>query len=114
MDSQLLDMVFKILMFLPFVVILVYISLKYGGSGLQKLQNGKFIKVLERVPISKENNIMVIKMGSSAYVVTSTSKSIEILKELNSEEVAQLQEAKAVPQYKGLKDMYANFTRKGR
>jgi flagellar protein FliO/FliZ len=114
MDGQLLSMILKIVLFLPFVVLLIYISLKYGGTGLRRLQNGKFIKIIERVPISKENNILVIKMGSKAYVVTSTNNSIEILKELDDAEAVSLVVGKAPPQYKGLKDMYINLKRKGR
>jgi flagellar protein FliO/FliZ len=114
MDTQLLDMIVKILLFLPFVVLLIYISLKYGGTGLRRLQNGRFVKIIERVPISKDNSIMVIKMGEKAYVVTSTNKSIEILKELDSEETAELEAGKVAPSYKGLKDIYSNFKRKGR
>lgn len=114
MDSQLWGMVVKIVIFLPFVVFLIYLVLKYGGTSLQKVHNGRFIKIVERVPISKDNNIMVIKMGSKSYVVTSTVHSIEILKELEDDEEIELMESKVVPQFNGIKDIYDKLKRKGR
>lgn len=114
MDSELVKMFINILLILPFIVFLIYISLKYGGTGLQKLQNGRLIRILERVPISKENSILVVKIGSKSYVITSTNHSIEILKELDESEELKLLESKTNLKLGGIKDIYSNFTRKGR
>lgn len=114
METGLLTMIMKIVVFLPFIIFLIYIVLKYGGTSLQKMQNGRFIKILERVTISKENSLMVVKMGDKSYIMTSTSHSIEILRELEGEEEIKLQESKVIPEYKSLKDMYLNLKGKGR
>lgn len=115
MDSGLLTMIFKIVVFLPFIIFLIYIALKYGGTGLQKMQNGRFIKILERVQVSKDNSIMVVKMGEKSYVMTSTPHSMEILRELDTEEDKRLSVQKAIPEYRyrSLKEMYVNFKRRG-
>lgn len=114
MDLELLNMIFRIAIVLPFILILVYISLKYGGTKLQKMQDGKFIKILEKVPVSKDNSIMVVKMGNKAYVVTSTNSKIDILRELNGDEEVKLAASREIPQFASLKDFYLNIKRKGR
>ena len=106
MDLQLWWMFLKIIIFLPFILILIYISMKYGGSKLQDIQNGKYIKVLERTPISKENSLLVVIIGQKGYVIASTNGKIEIISELSKEEVATVQATKAIPQYENLKDFY--------
>ena len=79
MDKQLLEMLLNIILVLPFILLLIYISLKYGGSKLQSIQNGKFIKVMERVPLTKDSSIMVVKIGDKAFIMSASGSKTEIL-----------------------------------
>lgn len=106
MDLQFWWMFLKIVIFLPFILLLIYISMKYGGSKLQNIQNGKYIKILERAPISKENSLLVVKVGQKGYVMASTNGKIEIISELSQEEIIEVEASKAIPQYEDLKDFY--------
>lgn len=106
MDMQFWWMLFKVVVFLPFILMLIYITMKYGGNKLQDIQNGKFIKVLERTAISKENNLLVVKIGQNGYVMSSTNGKIEILLELSQAEIAAAEESRTIPQYRDLKDFY--------
>lgn len=114
MNKEILTMLLKICAFLPFILFLVYAVLKYGGTNLQKLQNGRYLKILERIPVSKDNSLMVIKMGDKSYVVSSTTHRIEILKEIGEEEGKTLLDQKPLPELSSLRDLYNNFKRKGR
>lgn len=106
MDVQFWWMFLKIVIFLPFILILIYISMKYGGSKLQNIQNGKYIKILERASISKENSLLVVKIGQKGYVMASTNRKIEIITELSQEEIIEIEASKVIPQYENLKDFY--------
>ncbi len=106
MDWQFGWMLLKIIIVLPFILLLIYISIKYGGSKLQNVQNGRYIKILERVPISKENNILVVKIGDKGYVITSASGKIDIISELEKNEIIKIEVSKTIPQYTNLKDFY--------
>lgn len=112
MDSQFWLMLFKILLALPFLIVLIYLSLKYSGSKLQSIQNGKYIKIVERVAISKENSLLVARIGNKGYVLTSTNGRIDILLELSDEELLKLEEVKVIPQYANLKDFYEKVIKK--
>jgi flagellar protein FliO/FliZ len=106
MDFNFWIMLLKIVVFLPFILVLFYLSVKYGGSKLQRLQNGKFIKVLERVALSKEASLVVVRIGDKGYVLTSASGKVDTLLELSDEELKKLDASKDIPEYSSLKDFY--------
>ncbi|MBU3142298.1 flagellar biosynthetic protein FliO [Clostridium sp. CF012] len=106
MDGEFLMLLIKILLFLPFILLILYLSLKYGGDKLQKLQDGRYMKVLDRIALSKENSILVVKIGEKAYAVSSSSKEINILFEVPQEEIITIQNAKEIPQYKDMKELF--------
>ncbi|MPN02591.1 hypothetical protein SDC9_149807 [bioreactor metagenome] len=105
MDLQFFATLLKIIVVLPFVLMLIYISIKYGGGKLQDLQKGKYMKVLDRLSLSKENNILVVKIGEKAYVVSSVQGKIEILFEVPSEDIIKIECSKEIPEYRNIKDL---------
>ena len=97
-DGEFWMLLIKIIAFLPLILILLYLSLKYGGNKLQKLQNGKYMKILDRIALSKENTIVVVKIGEKAYAISSSSNKIEVLFELPKEEIIFIESSKEIPQ----------------
>lgn len=109
MDLQFWVMLFKIIICLPFVLILIYISVKFGGNKLQNIQNGKYVKVLERTPISKENSLLVVKIGEKGYVLSSTVGKINIISELSEDEISNIEASKTIAQYADFRDFYSKL-----
>ena len=93
-DLQFLVTIGKIIIFLPFIIFLIYFSLKVGGEKLGSLQNGKYMKVLDRLPLTKDNSILAVKIGEKGYIISSTQGKIEILLSLQEEELKKLEESK--------------------
>lgn len=114
MGSEFIWMVLKVLIFLPAILGLIYLSLKYGGTKLQDIQNGRFIKILERVPLSKENSLIITKIGDKGYVISSANGKIEILLELKEEELQRLESLKTIQttQLSSIKDIYDKLNRR--
>ena len=105
-DGEFWILVFKIIIFLPFILLILYLSLKYGGNKLQILQDGRYMKILDRVALSKDNSILVVKIGEKAYAVSSSSKEISILFELPQEEITSIENSKEIPQYEDMKELF--------
>ena len=105
-DGEFWMLIFKIVVFLPFVLLILYLSLKYGGNKLQKLQNGRYMKILDRISLSKENSIVVVKIGEKAYAISSSAKEISILFELPREEIINIENNKDIPQYEDMKELF--------
>ncbi|WP_097025840.1 flagellar biosynthetic protein FliO [Clostridium peptidivorans] len=112
MDLQFLSTLFKLILFLPFVLMLIYIFIKYGGGKLQDLQKGKYMKVLDRLPLSKENNILVVKIGEKAYVISSTQGKIEIIFEIPKEDIIKIECSREIPEYHSIKDLICKLKSK--
>jgi flagellar protein FliO/FliZ len=112
MDGEFLTLIFKIIIFLPFILVLMYISLKYGSTKLQKLQDGKYMKILDRVALSKDNSVVVVKIGGKAYAISSSSREIHILFELPPEEIIVIENSKEIPQLEDMKKLFAKHIMK--
>lgn len=105
-DGEFWLLIFKILLFLPFIIFILYLSLRYGGSKLQKLQDGKYMKILDRISLSKENSVVVVKIGEKAYAISSSAKEIQILFEIPKEEIVSIENNKDIPQFEDMKDLF--------
>lgn len=106
MDGQIWLMLIKIVIFLPCILILIYLSAKFGGSKLQSMQNGKYIKVIERVPLTKDSSLVVTKIGENGYVLSSSSGGINILTKLSDDELKRVENSKknVVPEFISVKE----------
>ncbi|WP_242851258.1 flagellar biosynthetic protein FliO [Clostridium sp. DMHC 10] len=87
-------MIIKFIIFFPMIILLIYVSLKYGGSKFQGMQNEKYIKVLEKTSLSKDTSLLVIKIGSKGYIMSSTTSKTEILMEIDGEELSAIEKVK--------------------
>lgn len=102
----------KIIVALIFIVFAIHLSLRLGGSKLQAMQNGKYMKIIERVAVSKDNSLLVVKFGEKAFVLASAQGKVDILRELETEEIKKLEETQKIPQYKGISDLINNFKKR--
>ena len=73
---------------------LMFLSFKLMGTKLSSINNNKYIKVIDRVQVTKENTILIVKIGQKGYVMTSTAGQMEKLSELSEEEVIIIEEDK--------------------
>ena len=77
----------KIIILLPAVLLLIYISFKYGGKYLSNMNNGRLIKVYERVPLSQNTFISVVTIAGKPYIISNTNNEVKILLELDDEKL---------------------------
>ncbi|MDP4177054.1 MAG: flagellar biosynthetic protein FliO [Bacillota bacterium] len=104
--------ILKLLICIPFVILLIYLSLKVGGNKLQNIQNGKYIKILERIQVSKENYLLVVRLGEKAYVMSSTNNKIETISELTEEEFQKITSSIKMPEFKNFNVFFNNIRNK--
>lgn len=77
--------VIKIIIFLPIVLLLAYLSLKLGGGKMMGMGSGKLIRIVEKVPVSNKSFLCIALINDKPYVVSSSEKGIEVLMELPPE-----------------------------
>ncbi|GAA0680472.1 flagellar biosynthetic protein FliO [Clostridium cadaveris] len=90
MDKTLIEYLINIIVLVPVVLILIVISLKLSKSSVDKLNSGSYVNIIEKINISKDTSIYVIKMGSTGCVAVVSPGNTEIIKELNEEELEEI------------------------
>ncbi|MEO2507051.1 flagellar biosynthetic protein FliO [Clostridium paraputrificum] len=94
-------MIFKLIVSMIVIFALMIILFKYANKGINGNLNKKYVKVIERVQISKDGYILVVKVGNKGMVLSTSTGHTEKLQELSEEELAEIEEAKQ----QALKDM---------
>ena len=104
----------KVIFSLIFILGLIVLTFKHGGGKLQLLQNKKYLKIIERLSLSKENSILVVKMGTKAFVVSSSHSNIEVLREVSDEDLIKLEKSTESPKNDKLMELIKKLEKKGR
>ena len=91
---ELAFLIIKLIFAFLIVFSLMYLVFKLSGDKFSKLNEGKYIKILERTQISKDSSIAVVKVGKKGYVLSTTSNKMEKLDDLTEEEINLLEEGK--------------------
>lgn len=91
MDSVIITDLIKMIVFLPLILFLIIVFFKYGGKYLENLNNGKIIKVYERVPLSQKTFLVIVKVGDKPYLMTTGENGAQILLELDESLLTQYQ-----------------------
>ena len=73
---------------------LMFLSFKLMGTKLNAINNNKYMRVIDRVQVTKENTILIVKIGQKGYVMTSSAGHMEKLSELSEEEINIIEEDK--------------------
>ena len=84
----------EMIVVLILILILITITLKLGGKKYNDMQKGRYIKVIEKVPVTKDNAITLVKLGEKGYILTSSNGKLEKLKELTEEEMLKIENDK--------------------
>ncbi len=91
---ELAFLIIKLIFAFLVVFSFMYLVFKLSGDKFNKLNEGKYIKILERTQISKDSSIAVVKVGKKGYVLSTTSNKVEKLDDLTEEEINLLEEGK--------------------
>lgn len=104
---DMLGMLFKLVVMLPIMILCIYFLGKLHSA---TASGGRNMKVIERVFLSKENSLSLVKIGDDYFVISSSQGKVEILKQVEASEV-QLNGGKMEKQL--LKDTLGKFMSKG-
>lgn len=94
MDFNFFGMFLQLILALGVTLGLMFLTFKVMGKKVNSINNSKYVRVIERVQVSKENTILVVKIGKKGYVMTSTTGHMRKLSELSEEEINLIEEEK--------------------
>lgn len=92
MIDNVLQYIINLIVFVPVTIILIVVSIKLSKANLSNLGGYKYIKVLERTVLSKDTEVCVLKIGDEGCVLVSSPSKVENIKELNKEEIENIEQ----------------------
>ncbi|MGG7176569.1 flagellar biosynthetic protein FliO [Clostridium paraputrificum] len=87
-------MFLKLIAALAIVLGAMIITLKYTNKGINNNIDKKYIRVIDRVQIAKDNYIVVVRVGKKGMVLSTAAGHTEKLEELSEEEVEKIEKDK--------------------
>lgn len=77
----------KVILYLIIIIAMILLTAKLVSKGTSRTTSSKYTKVLERIQISKDSSILVIKTGEEGMVILTSPSHTEKLKDLTKEEI---------------------------
>lgn len=108
MNFEFFYMILKLIFSLVVVLGLLFIVAKTSFGKINSINDKKYIKVLERVQISKDIYICIVKIGKKAHILTVSSGAVEKIEELSPEETLEIENSKKY-QLQEMEKKYSDF-----
>ncbi|EHJ01473.1 putative flagellar formation protein [Clostridium sp. DL-VIII] len=90
MNFEFIKIIGQLILALGITFGLMFLCIRVMGTKINTMNNNKYIKVIERVQVTKENAIIIVQIGKKGYVMTSTAGHMEKLSELSEEEISDI------------------------
>lgn len=79
---------------IPIVLLLFFVAVKLGKTSFVKMGSYNYVSILEKINVSKDSSIIVIKMGDEGYVGQSSPSGFTLIKELTCDEMSDVENRK--------------------
>ncbi len=87
-------MIIKLIISLVIILGLILILFKLSNKKINDINDNKYINVIDKVQISKDSYILIVKIGKKGYVMSSSGGKTEKLEDLSEEEMINIQKEK--------------------
>lgn len=94
MDFKFIAMCGKLIFSLTVVLLLIFILSKLAGNKINDITNKRYMKVVDRLIITKDNSLIIVRVGDKGYLLSNTSKNINVIDEISIEEIEKIQHEK--------------------
>ncbi|ACX53112.1 flagellar biosynthetic protein FliO [Ammonifex degensii KC4] len=82
MDKELLWALLKLIIFLPLVLGLLYLTLRYGLGRRFLPGRGQHLEVVEQIPLGPKAVLSLVRVGERYYLIGHGEGAVTLLKEL--------------------------------
>ena len=81
--------VIRLVIFLPLVTLLAYISIKYGSGKIQRNTAVSRMQFVDRLSLGPKSGLFVVKVVEQYFLISVNEQQIQIMKELDEYPVSQ-------------------------
>ena len=111
MDFEFIKMCLNMILSLSIVLILIFVLAKISGNKINSINNKRYMKIIDRLIITRENSLIIVKVGYKAYLLSCSSKRIDKIDEIPIEEVEKI-EIKKQESIGEMQNIYGNLLNK--
>lgn len=86
--------IIKLFTFSVALLFLLIVVLRKMKKNMDKLSQGKYIKIIEKQHLSKTESVYVLKLGEEGSVILSSGNSIKKIKDLTKEDMENIEKQK--------------------
>ncbi|WP_294374523.1 flagellar biosynthetic protein FliO [uncultured Clostridium sp.] len=94
MEFEFFTMFMQLLIALGITLGIIFLSYKILGTKVERINNNKYVKVIERTQISKDSAILIVRIGKKGAVIISSGNNAEKISELSEDEIKEIEENK--------------------
>ena len=76
------EAVIRLLIFLPLVALLAFVSLKYGIGKMQQSSGISHMQIVDRISLGPKSGLFVVKVAEQYFLLAVSESKIQILKDL--------------------------------
>ena len=87
-------LIFKLIFALLVVLLFMILALRFSNKGITKYNSKKYARVIDRIQLSKESSIVILKLGDKGIVLLTSTNHTEKLEELTKEEIELIEKNK--------------------
>ncbi|WP_300380717.1 flagellar biosynthetic protein FliO [Clostridium sp.] len=87
---ELIKLIIQLVFALALIFLLMYLLTKLSGNKLDKINENKYITVIERTNISKDTSILLLKVGEKGYIISANNNNVGKLQEISKEEMTSI------------------------
>ena len=90
MDNM-LQYLINLSIFIPFIIILIVISIKISKPNFEGMGIYKYTQIIERTTLNKDTNVFVLKIGDEGCVLVSSPSQVEKIKDISKQEMQEIE-----------------------
>lgn len=86
--------ILNLVLVIPIVILLFFITVRLGKTSFSKMGMHNHVVVLEKINISKDSSVIVLKVGKEGCVGVLTPSGFETIQKLDNKELKELEDKK--------------------
>lgn len=92
---EFIEYLLNLVLVIPIVVLLFFITMKLGKTSFSKMGMYNHVSILEKINLSKDSSIFVLKMGDEEGCVgVLTQSGFQVIQKLDSEGIKEVEDKK--------------------
>lgn len=85
MDNEIIWLFIRVLVLLPLILALAYVTIKYGLARNRNFTSGvRYMRTVERLPLGQKGGLALVEIGGRYYLLAFQEENVSLIKEFEA------------------------------